>query len=107
MLRLTRPLAEQEDYTTHEDTLLDPNAEKVESNPMNQLHRRGFLQSSLAAGSALAYGPGLFAKVCADEAPRATLPVAGIVTEYRENSHADVILGKILEGFAQDGGAGP
>ena len=86
---------------------LDPDAEKVESNPMNKLHRRTFLQSSLAAGSALAYGPGLFSKAWADEAPPAKLPVAGIVTEYRENSHADVILGKILEGFAQDGGAGP
>ena len=35
------------------------------------------------------------------------LPVAGVVTEYRTNSHADVICGKILEGFQQDGGPGP
>src|SRR5436309_956596 len=40
-------------------------------------------------------------------APRERLPVAAIVTEYRRNSHADVIVGKILEGFHQDGGAGP
>jgi hypothetical protein len=33
--------------------------------------------------------------------------VAAIITEYRHNSHADVIVGKILEGFRQDGGAGP
>jgi hypothetical protein len=33
--------------------------------------------------------------------------VAAIVTEYRKNSHADVIVGKILEGYNQDGGAGP
>jgi hypothetical protein len=33
--------------------------------------------------------------------------VAAIVTEYRHNSHADVIVGKILEGYNQDGGAGP
>src|SRR5439155_6342054 len=33
--------------------------------------------------------------------------VAAIVTEYRLHSHADVILGKILEGFNYDGGAGP
>lgn len=38
---------------------------------------------------------------------RERLPVAAIVTEYRRNSHADVIVGKILEGFNQDGGAGP
>jgi hypothetical protein len=33
--------------------------------------------------------------------------VACIVTEYRENSHADVIVGKILEGYDQKGGPGP
>jgi len=38
---------------------------------------------------------------------RERLPVAAIVTEYRRNSHADVIVGKILEGFDQAGGAGP
>jgi hypothetical protein len=34
-------------------------------------------------------------------------PVAAIITEYRRHSHADVIVGKILEGFHYDGGAGP
>jgi hypothetical protein len=29
--------------------------------------------------------------------------IAGIVTEYRRHSHADVILGKILEGYFHDG----
>lgn len=33
--------------------------------------------------------------------------IAAIVTHYRPNSHADVILGKILEGYHQDGGPGP
>ena len=33
--------------------------------------------------------------------------VAAIVTEDRKNSHADVIVGKILEGYKQDGGDGP
>jgi hypothetical protein len=33
--------------------------------------------------------------------------VAAIITEYRHWSHADVIIGKILEGYNQDGGAGP
>ncbi len=29
--------------------------------------------------------------------------IAAVVTEYRHNSHADVIIGKYLEGFRQDG----
>jgi hypothetical protein len=35
------------------------------------------------------------------------LPVAAIVTAYTPNSHADVIIGKILEGFNHDGRIGP
>jgi hypothetical protein len=33
--------------------------------------------------------------------------VAAIVTEYRKWSHADVIVGKVLEGFNYDNGVGP
>jgi hypothetical protein len=33
--------------------------------------------------------------------------VAALVTEYRRWSHADVIVGKVLEGYHHDGGAGP
>ncbi|MBI3461815.1 MAG: hypothetical protein HY000_01975 [Planctomycetes bacterium] len=36
-----------------------------------------------------------------------TKPVAAIVTEYRQNSHADTIVGRILEGFNFDGKAKP
>jgi hypothetical protein len=38
---------------------------------------------------------------------RRKLPVAAVVSVYTPNSHADVIVGKILEGYQQDGGAGP
>jgi hypothetical protein len=34
-------------------------------------------------------------------------PVAAIITEYRRWSHAEVIVGKILEGYNYDGGEGP
>src|SRR5215469_13736938 len=33
--------------------------------------------------------------------------IAAVITEYRRHSHADVIVGKILEGYNYDGGAGP
>src|SRR3989304_9878702 len=36
-----------------------------------------------------------------------TKRVSALITEYLLNSHADVIAGKILEGYRHDGGAGP
>lgn len=39
--------------------------------------------------------------------PVPTKTIAAIITEYRPNSHADVLVGKILEGWRQDGGVGP
>ena len=39
--------------------------------------------------------------------PAAKKKIAAIVTEYRRWSHADVIVGKLLEGYDHDGKAGP
>jgi hypothetical protein len=70
---------------------------------MSRFHsRREFLhKAALAAGAAGASSPVLGA---AFDRP---LPVAGVVSLYKENTHADVILGKILEGYDQRGGPGP
>ncbi|GIS60122.1 MAG: hypothetical protein CM1200mP2_23470 [Planctomycetaceae bacterium] len=70
----------------------------------NQITRRDFgsrLSGLLAAGVAASSSSEVFA------AARRKLPVAAVVTEYRNNSHADVIVGKVLEGWRQDGQAGP
>jgi len=39
--------------------------------------------------------------------PRAKLPIAAVCTVFTRNSHADVILSKILSGWQQTGGPGP
>jgi DNA-binding transcriptional regulator YiaG len=70
---------------------------------MHVFNRRSFLYQS----AALAATAGPLGRLAAREAQREPLPVAAVVTEYRENSHADVILGKILAGFDQRGGPGP
>ncbi len=71
------------------------------------LTRRGVLRRGAAV---LAGSVGLSAApVPADEKARPVTPrsVAAVVTIYTHNSHADVILTKILRGWKHDGGAGP
>jgi len=68
--------------------------------------RRDFLQSVTLATTA-AWLPEVIAKQISRTAPREKLPVAAVVTVYHDNSHADVLIGKILEGWQQDGGPGP
>ncbi|MBI5760540.1 MAG: hypothetical protein HZA46_18650 [Planctomycetales bacterium] len=70
---------------------------------MQTFNRRLFLRQA----AALAATTGPLSRLRAETPQRKTLPVAAVVTEYRENSHADVIIGKILAGFDQQGGAGP
>ncbi len=69
----------------------------------NVLSRRHWLAQSAAACSVFsqAFPNKLFAN---DDKPKR---VAGVVTAYAKNLHADVLLGKILEGWRQDGGEGP
>ena len=63
-------------------------------------HRRRFLQQASLLGIA-ASGINLQA---AQPTPKR---VAGVVTLFRRNSHADVLLSKILQGWKEDGGPGP
>jgi hypothetical protein len=71
---------------------------------MDRITRRAF---GLRAGTLLG-GPYVGGLLGAEPpAGRERLPVAAVVTEYRRDSHADVIVGKLLEGFDQAGGAGP
>ena len=68
--------------------------------PTAPINRRQAL-ASITALAGISQFPGLAAVV------RRKPKVAAIVTDYRNNTHADVICGKILEGFRQDGGVGP
>lgn len=68
----------------------------------HRLRRRGFLQSA-AAASLLSVLPGQESR----GADRPKLPVAAVVTVHSPMSHTDVIIGKILEGWQQNGGVGP
>jgi hypothetical protein len=72
---------------------------------MNDTRRRQFLQSGSVAAASLLF-PGSLPVIFGQQS-REKLPVAAVVTAYTPNSHADVIVGKILAGWQQDGGAGP
>ncbi len=64
--------------------------------------RRDFLLRTALAGASLA-AP----RFSHAQSSREKLPVAGIATIYKRNTHADVVFGKILEGYDQQGGPGP
>jgi hypothetical protein len=72
---------------------------------MHDTRRRQFLQSGSVAAASLLF-PGSLPVIFGQQS-REKLPVAAVVTAYTPNSHADVIVGKILAGWQQDGGAGP
>ena len=66
--------------------------------------RRDILKTGLGTAIGLAIPSAKFGRA-ADRVRRDKHPVAAIVTAYHDNSHADVIVGKILDGYRQDGGA--
>ena len=68
--------------------------------------RREILKACLA-GAVASTVPRPFSLFADEKArPRRRLPVAAVVSVYTPSSHADVIVGKILEGYQQDGGRG-
>ena len=66
--------------------------------------RRDFLSGAGAAGLVSSLGVSILA--APTERP-ASKSVAAVVTAYEKGLHADVLIGKILEGWNQDGGTGP
>jgi hypothetical protein len=76
------------------------------SQPSSSLSRRRFLETSgtLAVGLARGSAFALSERTLFAPEPK---KVAAVVTEYRLHSHADVIVGKILEGYLHDAGPGP
>ena len=69
----------------------------------NSIDRRYFLQAATASAAALSP-----ASLIGSNTPKfSPKKVSAVATVYRRGSHADVILGKILEGWRQDSGPGP
>ena len=71
------------------------------TNP-NSITRRDWLAGAAATATSAA-----LLRQAAAAAPVKRKAVAAVITAYEKGLHADVLIGKILEGWQQDGGAGP
>ena len=75
------------------------------------MSRRNWLAGVAAAactgGMGLFDSAALLASTATTPASTETKSVAAILTAYEKGLHADVLIGKILEGWKQDGGPGP
>jgi hypothetical protein len=83
---------------------IDPDRQKRTMSEAPGIARRDWLTG--AAATALCGAVGRSAATQNSETPKPK-SVAAVVTAYERGLHADVLVGKILEGWQQDGGAGP
>ena len=74
---------------------------------MTAFSRRDVLTTGLFTALGMTLPSAFAAQPVRQTRHREKLPVAAIVTSYSPGSHADVIVGKILEGFRHDNGPGP